>query len=630
MASGLFSIGTSGLTAAYTALQTTGHNIANVSTPGYKRQETVQAALLPQFTGSGFIGKGVAVTEIRRTYDALVTREATCAESRAADATTQSSYMARLDRLIGDSATGVGVAIDSFFNSMQALSARPSDAASRAAFLDQASNLAARVTDTASEIAALKNSAANDVSQSVASVNDYARQVAALNNRIALASATGSTPNDLMDQRDTMIRGIAVQIGVTTVTEGNGAVNVFIGNGQSLVVGDRANQLAVANDVNDPTRLALSIQSGSARVLIGTDGSKLGGGNIAAMLNVHNRSLVSAEAELGRLAFAIADPVNAQHRQGVDPQGKFGGDLFTLPAAKVYAGAGNTGNAAIGIGITAADALKASDYKLAFDGSQYQLTRLSDNNVQTFATLPATVDGFTATLTSGAMASGDSFILKPVSTRAAAMAAAVYEPSRLALALPVAANASLGNTGTAAVQSLGVTDSANANLLQSVTLTFTGAGTFDVSGTGTGNPANQAYSAGTAIGFNGWSLQVTGTPRAGDVITVQLNGNRAGDNRNALNLAGLASAKIVDGQAPSTSFAATLAQIGGQARAAQLDASAQGKIRDDAIAAEQSVSGVNLDEEAAKMLQYQQAYQASAKMIAAADAVFSTLLDLGR
>jgi flagellar hook-associated protein 1 FlgK len=630
MANGIFSIGASGLTAAYTALQTTGHNIANVSTPGYKRQSAIQAALVPQFSGAGFVGKGVAVTDIIRNYDALVSSEATSAESRAAEANSQSAYMGKIDSLMGNTSTGVGVAVDSFFNSLQALSTQPSDSASRADFIDQASNLAARISSTADDLSSLKDQAASQLGQSVNSVNDYARQVASLNNSISLAVATGKTPNDLMDQRDTMIRNIATQIGVTTVDQGNGAISVFVANGQSLVVGDKANTLAIGADPNDPGKLTLSLQSANAKVLLGSDGSKMGGGNIAAFLNVHNRDLGQVSAELGRLAVALADPLNAQHAQGVDTQGNSGGALFSLPGPQVFKAVANTGNASLDVSITAAGALKASDYQLNFDGSQYQITRLSDGSKQSFASLPATLDGFTTSLSGGSMAAGDSFTIKPVSMSAAGMTAMIREPSRLALALPVAANASLSNAGTGSVQDLAVSNAADANLRQTVTLTFTGAGSFNVSGTGTGNPGGQSYSAGTAISFNGWSLQMSGTPKAGDVITIQPNGNLSGDNRNALSLAALSSAKLVDGNTPAQDFAATLANVGSSARSAKLDSTSQTKIRDDALASEQSVSGVNLDEEAANMLQYQQAYQAAAKLIATAETVFSALLDLGR
>jgi flagellar hook-associated protein 1 FlgK len=629
MASGLFAIGTSGLTAAYTALQTTGHNIANVATPGYKRQQTVQAALVPQFAGSGFVGRGVSVSTITRAYSELATREVNRAEARASEAGTQSAYLGRLDSLMGDPETSVGAAVDSFFNSMQAMSAQPSSIGQRAAFLNEARNLAARFSGTVDGINMLKDTAARDLSLSLDNVNELGRQVAAMNARISMAQASGQTPNDLMDQRDNLIQGIAAEVGVTTVAQGDGAVTVLVGNGQPLVVGDRVSTLAAGTDPNDPARLSLMLQTQSSSVQLGGDGGMMGG-KVAALMNLYNRDLAGAQAELGRLAIAIATPLNQQHQRGIDLNGNSGGDLFTLPAATADAYSSNTGNAVVALSVVDAAQLKASDYRLSFDGANYQVTRLSDGTRQAFAALPATIDGFGISVSAGAMAAGDSFSLKPVSTRANGIAAAFADPLRVALALPVAANSALGNAGSIAVQSLGLDAASNANLTQPVTLTFTGPNTFDVAGAGTGNPTGQAYAAGTPINFNGWTLVLAGTPRPGDTVTVGPNANPAGDNRNALNLAAYASAKIVDGQTPAHSFAATLATVGGQARAANLDASAQGAIKDDAVAAEQSLSGVNLDEEAARMMQFQQAYQASAKVIAAAQAVFDALLNLGK
>jgi flagellar hook-associated protein 1 FlgK len=475
----------------------------------------------------------------------------------------------------------------------------------------------------------LKNSATRELSLSLKNINDLGRQVASLNSSISLAVASGQTPNDLMDQRDNLVRSIAGEIAVTAVAQGDGSVNVLVGNGQPLVVGDRVNILAGGIDPGDPAKVSLILQTPTGNVQLGSDGNMMGG-KVGAVLNVNNRNLAGAEAELGRLATAIATPLNLQHRRGVDPNGNSGGDLFTLPAAPAYASSSNTGSASVAIAITDASQLKATDYRLDFDGTNYQVTRLSDGTQQPFATLPATIDGFGISITSGAMAAGDSFSLKPVSTRASGIAAAFTDPQRVALALPVAANAALGNAGNVAVQSLGLDVAANANLTQPVTLTFTGPNSFDVVGAGTGNPTGQSYAAGAPINFNGWTLALSGTPRTGDTITIGLNTNPAGDNRNALSLAAYASNKIVDGQTPAQSFAATLATTGGQARAANLDATAQGAIRDSAVASEQSFSGVNLDEEATRLMQYQQAYQAAAKVIAAAQTVFEALLALGR
>lgn len=625
MSSGILSIGASGLTAAYAAMQTTGHNIANVSTPGYKRQQTIQ---IPTF-GAGYVGSGVSVTTISRSYSELATREANRAESRASESSTLAAYIGRLDSLMGSTTSGVGPAVDSFFNSLQAMSTQPASTAQRTAFLDEARNLASRFTETIDGINILKDTAVRDLNLSLNSINEMGRQVASLNAAISLASAAGKPANDLKDQRDSLIRSIAGEIGVTTIDQNDGSINLLVGNGQPLVVGDRVSSLAVGMDPADPGKVALLLLGPAGNVLVGSDGSTMGG-KIAAMMNVHNRDLAGAEAELGRLAIAIATPLNLQHQRGIDLNGNSGGDLFTLPAATSIALPSNTGNAALDISIADASRLKASDYRLDFDGANYQFTRLSDNTQQSFATLPATIDGFALSITSGAMAAGDSFTLKPVSTRAASIAAAFQDPQRVALALPVAANATLGNAGSIAVQGLSLDAAVNANLTRPVTLTFTGPNTFDVAGIGTGNPTAQTYTAGTPISFNGWTINLSGAPRLGDTVTIRPNTNPAGDNRNALSLAAYGSSSMIDGRTPAQTFAATLATVGSQARAANLDARIQGAVRDDAVATEESFSGVNLDEEATRLMQYQQAYQAAAKVIAAAQTVFDALLSLGR
>jgi flagellar hook-associated protein 1 FlgK len=220
--------------------------------------------------------------------------------------------------------------------------------------------------------------------------------------------------------------------------------------------------------------------------------------------------------------------------------------------------------------------------------------------------------------------------LKPVSTRANGLAVAFADPQRLALALPVTGTAALGNAGTVVMQNLGLDVAGSANLTQPVTLTFTGPNTFGVSGVGTGNPTAQTYTPGTPINFNGWTLTLSGTPRIGDTISVGPNTYPAGDNRNSLSLAAYATAPIVDGRSPTQSYSTILANVGSQARTANLDARVQTAVRDDATGVEQNFSGVNLDEEATRLMQYQQAYQAAAKVISTAQTVFEALLALGR
>jgi flagellar hook-associated protein 1 FlgK len=169
-------------------------------------------------------------------------------------------------------------------------------------------------------------------------------------------------------------------------------------------------------------------------------------------------------------------------------------------------------------------------------------------------------------------------------------------------------------------------------LTQSVTITFTGPGTFDVSGAGTGNPVGLSYTPGATISYNGWSITLTGTPAAGDSFTIGPNAAGVGDNRNALALARLQTTNLLEGA--TTSFQGAYAQlvsgVGNETRTLQVTSDAQAKLLADTKAAREAVSGVNLDEEAANLLRYQQAYQASAKVLSIAATLFDAILNIGR
>ncbi|MBL8512046.1 MAG: flagellar hook-associated protein FlgK, partial [Betaproteobacteria bacterium] len=523
MASGLFSVGTSGLSAAYAAIQTTSHNITNAATPGFKRQQTIQSTPPAQFSGSGFIGQGVTVETIRRAYSEIISKAADAAVSRASEASTKSDYLQRLDRLLGDPNTGIGAALDRFFNSLQAAAAKPEDSAGRAVFVDQTRILSSRIAQGASEIEILRTDAARDLSLSIKNANDYGRQIAGLNDRIAVALASGQPPNDLLDQRDAAIRNLSSEIGVSTFVQDDGAISVFLGNGQTVIAGGQFNSLVVSNDPNDAAKKAIGVQTPNGFLYVGNSGSIFSGGNIASLLNIHNRDLIGAKAELGRLALSVATPLNTQHQRGLDADGVAGGNLFTLPPAQVVSSVNNTGNAVIGLAIADSTALKASDYRLQYDGVNYSVVREQDGVTQSFAALPATLDGVTISIQSGVLAAGDVFTLKPVSTRADALSSAIIDLRKLALALPVFASASASNTGSLSVDAVTVSATPNVNLQQPVTLTFTSPTTFDVSGTGTGNPTGLTYTPGGAISYNGWIVNLRGSPRAGDVVTVQTN-----------------------------------------------------------------------------------------------------------
>ena len=623
----LLSIGSSALTAANVGLRVTGHNIANVSTTGYTRQVAVLSTPVPQFMGSGWMGRGVEVETVRRVYDGFLTAQAHLATARSGEALARADQLSLVDGILGSTDSGLPLALANFQSALSAASNYPADLSARAAALSAAEALAGQFNDIADRLAQQRRAVETQVRTSLGTVNQALANVANLNAQVALAQGSGQPPNDLLDQRDALVRTLSESIGVTAVSQDDGSISLFVGTGQAVVLGGTASSLELAPDPFDPSRPIIGVRQGGTFMAL--DPSQLSGGSLAGLLKFAGEDLAQVEDAVGRLALAAASAYNERHRIGVDAAGISGRDLFAFDAPATQEHSGNAGTGVIGATVTDATALAASPYRVDWNGAQYTITRLADDTKSTFATLPQTVDGIAFTM-AGAPAAGDSFLVNAVRGVAGSLGAAITRPNDLALALPVAVTVGAGNLGAAKSTAFTVpSPGTNANLGQPVTITFTGAGTFDVAGTGTGNPLGVAYTPGQPISYNGWSLTLEGTPRAGDTFTISPSTAWTGDSGNGLALGALGRALLVDGLTLDEGIAGLYGQVGMMASSRAAAAQAQEAVRVDTLGAEQSVSGVNLDEEAARLLQYQQAYQAAAKIIATAQLVFDTLLDLG-
>ncbi len=624
----LLTLGTSALNAANVGLRTTGHNIANVNTPGYSRQVAVASTPTPQFSGSGFFGRGVEIATVRRVYDGFLTAQAHTATARAGEAKARAGQLDVTNGILGSTDGGIGLALNGFQSALSAAASYPGDLASRQSALSGAQALAAQFNDAAGRLSDQRRAVESQLRSLVGDVNQQLKDVAALNGQVALAQGNGQPPNDLLDRRDELVRTLSQTLGVTAVPQGDGMVSLFVGNGQSVVLGGGASTLELQPDPYDPSHPVLGIAKGSSFSAVDT--SQLSGGTLGGLLKFADQDLAQVQDEIGRLALATAAAYNARHRLGVDAEGKAGGDLFSIAAPAVGASRFNTGTGILGASVADATALAASGYRVDYDGAQYSVTRLSDQVKRTFASLPQTVDGLTLDM-GGTPAAGDSYTVNAVRDVAASLASVVTRPQSLALALPVAWSAGAANAGSLRTTALSVPGpTAGANLTQPVTIRFTSATTFDVTGTGTGNPTGLAYAPGQPISFNGWTLKLDGAPVAGDTMNVGLSSAWNGDNRNGLALGDVAGASLVDGLSATSALAGLFGKVGTLASSLAATADAQEAVRVDAVGAEASLAGVNLDEEAARLMQYQQAYQAAAKVIAAAQTVFDTLLDLGR
>ena len=627
----VFTIGLTGLNAAQAILVATGHNIANAATPGYHRQRVEMQSNFPQPTGDGFYGTGVDVTTVTRIYSAFLDGQVSAAQGRLAYLQTYRDQISQIDNLLADPNSGLTPALSEFFNTVSEVSADPDSAPTRQAMLSGAAALVSRFQAIESRLSGMHQAANREVTDMVTSINGLAVEIAGLNKSIVVAEAAGGShaANDLRDQRDAIVAQLNKLTGATSATQADGSINIMIGNGQNLVVGDIAFSLATSVSREDSRRLEIGYGGLAGGAIITTS---LTGGQLGAMLAFQRDAVDPALNSLGRVATTLALSFNDQHRLGQDLNGVAGADFFKVGAPVVIDRANNAGNAVISASFADASALTASDYRITFNAGNYTVLRLSDATSTVYGSLPQTIDGVRIDLSAGAPANGDSFLLQPTRAGARGIGLALTDGAQIAAAAPIRTGAALANTGNGNIDG-GVVNGpppTHASLLQPVTITFTGANTFDVSGAGTGNPTGLAYSSGGSVSYNGWTVQISGAPRAGDVFTVSPNSGGVSDNRNASLLARLQTTQLIGGGAITYqgAYSEMVAGVGANTREVQVSAAAQETLVTQTQSAQQSLSGVNLDEEAANLIRYQQMYQACSKMIEIASRLFDSLLAL--
>jgi flagellar hook-associated protein 1 FlgK len=574
----LLRTGVSGLLAFQRALDTTSHNIANVSTDGYSRQRTLIGTRPAQGYGNGWIGQGAQVQTTQRVYDSFVATQVRSTSSSLEHLDIYASNAEQLNNMFGDSANGLSATRQNFVNAFQ--------------------------------------SEANSLAQGIAQLNN---QITA-----ATASTGGQPPNDLLDQRDRLLDQLAQKVSLNTVVQDGGTVNVFVGNGQPLVLGGDVNKLTTVQDPFDSTRLTIALQTPGSSVDISRN---ISGGVLGGLMDFRTEQLDPARNALGRIAVGLTDVVNSQHREGIDLSGALGGDFFAVGDAETLANSLNTGSGTVSTTRADVGALTGRDYILEMTSGGWALRdSLTGASVPMTGTGaagdPFVVDGLEIEV-GGAADVGDTFLIRPTAGAITNMSVLITDPSEVAAAAPIRTAGDTGNTGTGSISAGEVLDSTNAQLRSPVTIEFLSANTYSINGAG-----SFTYTDGGDIDVNGWRVQISGTPAVGDTFTVSDNTSGTGDNRNALALADALKSPVLNNGTTSLGSAVGefVGGIGVATRQAQVNRDAQNVVHEESVAQKEAVSGVNLDEEAANLLKYQQAYQAAAQLIRVADTMFQTLL----
>jgi flagellar hook-associated protein 1 len=656
----MFYTGLSGLNAAQAALVTTGHNTANVNTPGYSRQSAQVATAGGVYRASvGFFGSGVKVVDVTRSYDAYLASQLNQAQSLNQSLTSYYAQISQIDNLLANQKAGLAPQLQALFTNIQAVANTPADPAARQQLISAAQATANQFRAMDQYLSGLNSTTNDQISGAVDQINNYAQQIANLNKQVALLSnaSGGQAPNDLLDQRDQLVNQLGLLVGTKLVVQDGGQYNISIGNGQSLVLGDSANKLAAVRSAADPSRIAVAVVN-AAGMAVQMPDSMLSGGMLGGLMQFRSETLAPAQNALGRIAIALSDAFNTQHRQGMDLNGALGTDFFTQASPGLVANSRNTGNLVLTPSFSNTSELTTSDYRLDVGaGPSYTLTRLSDNKVIPLAAgfpgaAPANTtsfDGVTLTLASGAGAPGDSFLIQPTRTGARDLTVLVSDPAKIAAASPIVTGNTPTNQGSGKI-SAGKVDAAYpaTPLAAKVTLTYdattnqlsgfpAGASVIVTRADGTPDPASPYapgasvnYTPGATLSFNGISLSISGTPAHGDSFTIDNNTGGVSDGSNALLLGALQNKKTMGNGTASfnDSYAQLVSSVGNKARQIQIAGTAQTSLATQIRAAQQSVSGVNQDEETANLLMFQQMYQANAKVIQTASTMFDAVLGI--
>jgi len=625
----------SGLLAFQRALDTTSNNISNVSTPGYSVENTNFTPQVGQATSIGYIGSGVNIESITRSYDELLAGQVRSSQSGYSAFNTFSTQATQIDNMLSDSSTGITASLQAFVNALQTVANSPSSTAQRQALLSQAQALSQQMQNYNSQLSSYSAGIESQLGGAVTQINTLSAGIAQLNGQIAAGLAsTGQTPNTLMDQRDQMIDQLSQYVSVSTATQADGSMNIYIGSGQPIVIGATSQSLTAFQSPYNATQHNIGIVSGGTTADIT---SELSGGSLGGLLSVRSQILQPVQNTLGQFSVGLATLVNQAQGAGMDLTGATGKPMFAVGGVLTASATSNTGTATVTVTRTALSALTPDDYILRQNGGTWTLTDKTTGQAVPMtgagtAASPFLAAGVSIVVGGGAAANGDSFLVQPTAGATAGLSVLLTSPSQIAVASAIQTTGAPANTGTAAASKTVVTDP-SIWVPGTYKITFTSATAYQVTDSTNAVVGSGTYTSGTPITFNGASVTLTGPAANGDVFNVfAASSANIGDNSNAFALVDNLSALKMNGGTTSLSNVANnlVSQIGVSTQQAQANASAQKSVNKSATDTRNNLSGVNLDEEAAKMVQFQQAYSACAQLIQVSNTMFSSLISAVR
>lgn len=536
----------SGLSAAQSALNTVSNNISSYNVAGYTRQTTILGASNSTLTGGGWVGNGVYVSGVQREYDAFITNQLRAAQNQSSGLTTRYQQMSKIDDVLSDTTNSLSANLQDFFKSLQTLVSNAEDPAARQTVLGKADGLVNQFKTNDQYLRDQDAQVNTAISTSVDQINNYAKQIANLNDQISRLTGVGAgaSPNELLDQRDQLVSELNKIVGVDVTVQDSGTYNISIANGYTLVQGSNASQLAAVKSSADPARTTIAyVDAAAGNVEISE--KQITTGSLGGLLTFRSQDLDQARNTLNQMALAFADAMNTQHQAGFDANGDAGGKLFDFGSPAVLSNGKNTGSASVTATMTDSTKVQATNYKVEYNGTDWTITRLSDNT--SFTAKPdasgnLSFDGLNVKI-SGSADNKDSFIVKPVNDVIVNMDVAISDESKLAMA--------------------------------------------------------------------------------------SAKGSGESDNTNGQKLLDLQSAKLVGGNKTfNDAYAALVSTVGSTTASLKTSSETKVNVVTQLTKQQQSISGVNLDEEYGNLQRYQQYYLANAQVLQTASTLFDALINI--
>ncbi len=542
----------SGLSAAQAALNTASNNISSYNVAGYTRQTTIMAQANSTLGAGGWVGNGVYVSGVQREYDSFITNQLRAAQNQSSGLTTRYEQMSKIDNLLSSKTSSISTSMQVFFTSLQTLVSNAEDPAARQALIGKAEGLVNQFRTTDQYLRDQDKQVNTAIKASVDQINNYSKQIANLNDQISRMTGVGAgaSPNDLLDQRDQLVSELNQIVGVEVSVQDGGTYNVTMANGYSLVQGSNARQLAAVPSSDDPSRTTVAYVDGVAGE-VATPEKLITTGSLGGLLTFRSQELDQTRNTLGQLALAFADAFNTQHKEGFDANGDPGKNFFDIGGPAVLSNTTNKGTGALDVKITDSSSVQATDYKITFDGTDWQVTRLADNTSfkPTVTGGKMSFDGLEITVKNGALAN-DSFTVKPVGDAIINMKVAVTDESKIAMA--------------------------------------------EVSK----NDLDPNVDKGKS------------------------------DNRNGQKLLDLQTKSTVGDKTFNDAYATLVSDVGNKTATLKTSATTQNNVVTQLYKQQQSISGVNLDEEYGNLQRYQQYYLANAQVLQTANALFDALINI--